>query len=45
MHKGYREKCYHFIYLNIDEVADKVLKQPMTPNNTHNHKHQSSNKR
>jgi hypothetical protein len=44
MHKGYREKCCHFIYLNIDEVVDKVPKQPTTPNNTHNHKHQSSNK-
>jgi hypothetical protein len=43
MHMGYREKCCHFIYLNIDEVVDKVPKQPTTPNNTH--KHQSSNKR
>jgi hypothetical protein len=34
MHKGYREKCCHFIYLNIDEVVDKVPKQPTTPNNT-----------
>jgi hypothetical protein len=43
MHKGYREKCCHFIYLSIDEVMDKVPKQHMTPNNTHKHKHQSSN--
>jgi hypothetical protein len=26
----------HFIYLNIDEVVDKVPKQPTTPNNMHN---------
>jgi hypothetical protein len=46
MHKGYRgKKCFHFIDLNIDEVVDKVPKQPTTPNNTHNHNHQSSNKR
>jgi hypothetical protein len=38
------KKCCHFIYLNIDEVVDKVSKQPMTPNNTDKHKHQSSNK-
>jgi hypothetical protein len=25
-------KCCHFIYLNIDEVMDKVPKQPTTPN-------------
>jgi hypothetical protein len=24
-------KCCHFIYLNIDEVVDKALKQPTTP--------------
>jgi hypothetical protein len=29
----------------MDEVVDKVPKQHMTPNNTHKHKHQSSNKR
>jgi hypothetical protein len=34
-----------FIYLNIDEVVDKVPKQPTTLTNTHKHKHQSSNKR
>jgi hypothetical protein len=35
MHKGYREKkCRYFIYLNIDEVVDKVPKQPTTSNNT-----------
>jgi hypothetical protein len=38
-------KCCHFIYLNIDEVVDKVLKHPMTLTNTHKQKHQSSNKR
>jgi hypothetical protein len=27
----------------MDEVMDKVVKQPRTPNNTHKHKHQSSN--
>jgi hypothetical protein len=43
MHKGYEEKCYHFIYLNIDEVVDTVPKQPMTLTSTH--KHQPSNKR
>jgi hypothetical protein len=36
MYKGYGEKCCHFIYLNIDEVVDKVPKQPMTLTNTHN---------
>jgi hypothetical protein len=34
MHKGYKEKCCHFIYLNIDEVVDKLPKQPMTLTNT-----------
>jgi hypothetical protein len=43
--QGIEGKCYHFIYLNIDEIVEKVLKQPMTPNNMHKHKHQSSNKR
>jgi hypothetical protein len=43
--QGIEGKCYHFIYLNIDEVVDKVLKQPTTPNNTYKHKHLSSNKR
>jgi hypothetical protein len=38
-------KCYHFIYLNIDEVVDKVPKHPMTLTNTHKQTHQSSNKR
>jgi hypothetical protein len=38
-------KCCYFIYLNIDEVVDKVLKYPTTLTNTHKHKHQSSNKR
>jgi hypothetical protein len=42
--QGIEEKCCHFIYLNIDEVVDKVPKQPTIPNNTHKHKHQSSNK-
>jgi hypothetical protein len=36
MHKGYGENAAHFIYLNIDEVVDKVLKQPTTLTNTHN---------
>jgi hypothetical protein len=40
MHRGYGEKCCHFIYLNIDEVMDKVPKQPTTLK----HKHQSPNK-
>jgi hypothetical protein len=37
-------KCYHFIYLNIDEVVDKVPKHPMTLTNTHkqNINHQTS---
>jgi hypothetical protein len=39
------KKCCHFIYLNIDEVMDKVPKHPTTLTNTHKHKHQSSNKR
>jgi hypothetical protein len=38
-------KCCHFIYLNIDEVMDKVPKHPTTLTNTHKQKHQSSNKR
>jgi hypothetical protein len=38
-------KCCHFIYLNIDEVVDKVPKHPTTLTNTHKQKHQSSNKR
>jgi hypothetical protein len=38
-------KCYHFIYLNIDEVMDKVPKHPTTLTNIHKQKHQSSNKR
>jgi hypothetical protein len=38
-------KCCHFIYLNIDEVVDKVPAHPTTLTNTHKHKHQSSNKR
>jgi 5-bromo-4-chloroindolyl phosphate hydrolysis protein len=42
--QGIEGKCCHFIYLNIDEVMDKVSKQSTTPNNTHKHKHQSSNK-
>jgi cytochrome b subunit of formate dehydrogenase len=43
--QGIWEKCYHFIYLNIDEVVDKVPKHPTTLTNTHKHKHQSSSKR
>jgi hypothetical protein len=35
MHKKYREKCCHFIYLNIDELVDKVPKHPTTLTNTH----------
>jgi hypothetical protein len=38
-------KCYHFIYLNIDEVVNKVAKHPTTLTNTHKQKQQSSNKR
>jgi hypothetical protein len=38
MHKGYGEKCCHFIYLNIDEIVDKVPKHPTTLTNTHNTK-------
>jgi hypothetical protein len=38
-------KCCHFIYLNIDEVVDKVPKHPTTLTNTHKQKHKSSNKR
>jgi hypothetical protein len=38
-------KCCHFIYLNIDEVVDKVPKHPTTLTNIHKQKHQSSNKR
>jgi hypothetical protein len=34
MHKGYGGKCCHFIYLNIDEVVDKVPKHPRTFTNT-----------
>jgi hypothetical protein len=30
--QGIEGKCCHFIYLNIDEVVDKVPKQPTTPN-------------
>jgi hypothetical protein len=30
--QGIEGKCCHFIYLNIDEVMDKVPKQPTTPN-------------
>jgi hypothetical protein len=29
--QGIEGKCCHFIYLNKDEVVNKVLKQPMTP--------------
>jgi hypothetical protein len=29
--EGIEGKFYHFIYLNKDEVVDKVLKQPTTP--------------
>jgi hypothetical protein len=39
------ENTTHFIYLNIDEVVDKVPKQPTTLTNTHKHKHQPSDKR
>jgi hypothetical protein len=37
-------KCCHFIYLNIDEVMDKVSKHPTTLTNTHkqNINHQTS---
>jgi hypothetical protein len=42
--QGIEGKCCHFIYLKIDEVVDKVLKQSTTSNNTYKHKHQSSNK-
>jgi hypothetical protein len=37
-------KCCHFIYLNIDEVVDKVPKHPTTLTNTHKHNinHQTS---
>jgi hypothetical protein len=42
--QGIEGKCYHFIYFNIDEVMDKVPKQPTTLNNMHKHKHQLSNK-
>jgi hypothetical protein len=38
-------KYCHFIYLNIDEVVEKVPKHPTTLTNTHKQKHQSSNKR
>ena len=38
-------KCFYFIYLNIDEVVDKVPKHPTILTNTHKQKHQSSNKR
>jgi hypothetical protein len=34
MHRGYGEKCCHFIYLNIDEVMEKVPKHPTTLTNT-----------
>jgi predicted ferric reductase len=43
--QGIWGKCCHFIYLNIDDVVDKVPKHPTTLTNTHKHKHQSSNKR
>jgi hypothetical protein len=43
--QGIWGKCCHFIYLNIDEVGDKVPEHPTTLTNTHKHKHQSSNKR
>jgi hypothetical protein len=43
MHKGYGGKCCHFIYLNIDEVVDKVPKHPMTLTNTHKHKQAMTN--
>jgi predicted ferric reductase len=33
-------KCCHFIYLNIDEVVDKMPKHPTTLTNTHKQKHQ-----
>jgi hypothetical protein len=39
------KRCCHFIYLNIDEVMEKVPKHPTTLTNTHKHKHQSSNNR
>jgi hypothetical protein len=42
--QGIWGKCCHFIYLNIDEVVDKVPKHLMTLTNTHKRKHQSSNK-
>jgi hypothetical protein len=29
--QGIEGKCCHFIYLNKDEVMNKMLKQPMTP--------------
>jgi hypothetical protein len=29
--QGIEGKCCHFIYLNKDEVVDKVPKQPTTP--------------
>jgi hypothetical protein len=38
-------KCCQFIYLNMDEVVDKVPKHPTTLTNTRKQKHQSSNKR
>jgi predicted ferric reductase len=43
--QGIWGKCCHFIFLNIDEVVDKVPKHPTTLTNTHKQKHQSSNKR
>jgi hypothetical protein len=43
--QGIWGKCCHFIYLNIDEVVDKVPKHLMTLTNTHKQKHQSPNKR
>jgi hypothetical protein len=42
--QGIEGKCWHFIYLNKDEVVDKAPKQPTTPTKHAQHKHQSSNK-
>jgi hypothetical protein len=33
--QGIWGKCCHFIYLNIDEVVDKVPEHPTTLTNTH----------
>jgi hypothetical protein len=43
--QGIWGKCCYFIYLNIDEVVDRVPKHTTTLTNTHKHKHQSPNKR